>query len=511
MKTIKKSIVTLFTLSSLILTGCGSSTEGSDTIEVVWWNNYIKPNNDKTEEENRQDKTYNEYFFAKDVIEAFEKQNQKIKVSMEYKGSYKAIADACKAGMGTGNLPTIASTYQDDVATYIENEVAYDMTELAKSLEEDKDFNQDFLQIEKGVYQGSYYSLPYSKSGETFVVNQTAFDLVGAGKAGFDNNEGYTAPVSIESKKAYEIPENMFEMAELARTMKKDFPEVFANQKDEKGYFTAVPFCYESGANLFITMLKDANIPYTNGAGTNAKEKYLWNSEDAKALMVQLKEWNEEGLICTRNQLTKTLNDYHKYAADLFNEGKMFMCVTSTDGPRYFAQDGYLASMNPLINWGENSKAEDAFVLSQGPSLTFFRNKNEKVNQAAFAFYQFLTAKENTASFSAETSYFPLRESAYETEELKEIVNAADSADNNSSVADKSADYTGQVFQLNHTYTENSNYYISDAFDGSALSRTCIDGLVDEVFNMDVDENNSIEKIVDTAFANAYSKLTSQA
>lgn len=512
MKRTKKTLLSLLSLTSVILTGCGSQTsEPTSEVEVIWWNNYIKPNNNKTEEENRKDKTFHEYFFAKDVIDAFEKEHPNIKISMEYKGNYKAIADACKAGLGTGNLPTMASTYQDDVATYVENDVAYDMTSLAAGLENDADFNQSFLVIEKDAYQGKCFSLPYSKSGETFVINQSVFDLEGEGKAGFNNNFGYTAPQSIATKEAYVLPENMFEMADIARKMKTDFPEVFSEQKDSQGYFKAVPFCYESGANMLITLFKDAGIAYTDGSGKNASEKYLWNNQQAKDLVIQLKRWNDEGLICTRNQLVKTVNDKHKYAADLFNEGKMFMCVTSTDGPRYFANDGYLASMNHLLNWGTNSKAKDAFVLSQGPSLTFFINRNEKVNEAAFTFYQFLTNKENTAEFSAQTSYFPLRESAYQTEQLKEIVSASNTADVHSSVETKSNDYTGQVFQLNHSYSTNNNYYISDAFDGSSLSRVCIDGLIDEVFNKTVDENNSVEKIVDTAFDNAFRKLTTLA
>lgn len=506
----KKNTLTILALLSLCLTSCNNQSNDGKT-RVVWWNNYITPNESKPEEENRKNEEYNEYYFASDVIDEFESLHPNIDISMEYKGSYQDISNACKAAMLGGNLPTIASTYQDSVAIYVDNNVSYDMISVGTKLENDSDFNQQFLTVEKNAFQGSYYTLPYSKSSETLVVNQNVFDLEGSGKAGIDNQKGYTAPVSNEDKTKYQIPENFFDMMDIARQMKEDFPETFKDQYDKDGYFKAVPFCFESAENLFITALKNAGVPYTNGSGANAKEQYLWNNDEAKEIVIQLKKWNNEGLIATRDQLpiTNVSRQTHAYACDLFKQGKLFMCITSTDGPRYFSEDGFLASFNPSVNWYEGSTTKDLKVISQGPSLTFFRNKDSKVNDAAALFYEFLTNSKNSAAFSSKTSYFPLRNSSYQSTEIQEIISSSHQADTTSAIAIKTSDYTGQVLQLNETYSTNNNYFISDAFNGSATCRTAIGGIISEVFNnKQVKTDEEIRQAVNTAFEHAWTKIT---
>lgn len=527
MKLMKKNAALLL-LSTLALVACGGGeTGGSEDkpteptpekpVEVVWWNNYEKPDKG-TEEENRKNSKYKEYYYAKDLIAVFEEANPTIKISMEYKGSYGDIAKAIIAGIDGGNIPTIASTYQDNVAKYVDAEVSYDMTEFAKALEADTDFNKSYLDIEKGAFGGKYYSLPYSKSAETLVVNQTVFDHVGAGKAGVDTDKGYTAPTAAESKTKYEIPENIYEAMDVARKMKTDFPELFANQRDEKGYFKAVPFCWDSAENMFITLLQNAGVDYTNGKGANAAEQYLWNTQKAKDIMIQLKKWNNEGLYATQNQLpiTNEQKQYHAYSSDMAAQGTIFMCVSSTAGARYFAKDGFLASLNHGLNWAEGTKAKDAKVISQGPSLTFFRNQNTKVNEAAFKFYQFITNTENSAELALKTSYFPLRTSSYETEGVKKAVAASKTATIDSTSAQKNDDYVGQALALNSIYNTNNNYYMSDAFvdsngQGSADCRVVVGDLVEEVLNAkpeDTDTDEKIKAVVDTAFNNAWIKLT---
>ena len=210
MKLMKKKSLGILALTSLMLVGCGDKTSEKVTedkstidpnkqVEVTWWNNYQTPDASKTEEENRKNKNYFEYYYAQDLIAEFNKVHPNITIHSEYKGNYPEIADAIKKGMDTGNFPTIASTYQDNVAIYVDNEISYDMTAFAAELEKDSDFNQNYLAIEKGCFNGKYYSLPYSKSGETLAINQSVFDLEGAGKAGEDTTKKVTDKEGKES------------------------------------------------------------------------------------------------------------------------------------------------------------------------------------------------------------------------------------------------------------------------------------------------------------------------
>ncbi len=522
MKLMKRKSLGILALTTLMLVGCGDKTSekkddsgNSDKqVEVIWWNNYAVPS-EGTEEENRKKTTYTEYYYATDLIKAFEAANPNIKITMSYKGNYSKIYSAIKEGMATGNIPTIASTYQDNVAYYLDNDVSYDMSEFAKELEKDSDFNQNYLSIEKGVFSGKYYSLPYSKSAETLVVNQTVFDQEGAGKSGTDttNSSGaavYTAPEAVASKTKYSIPQNFYEMIEVARKMKVDYPSLFENQRDDNGYFTTVPFCWDSAENMFISLLKNSGNTYTNGAANTAPERLAWNSDAVKSIVKQLKKWNNEGLIATQNQLpeTDTTNHYHEYSSTMVTRGQIFMAVSSTAGASYFATNGgFKASLNHGLNWAEGSKASDAKVISQGPSLTFFKNKDNDVNKAAFKFYQYLTNTENSAKLAVTKAYFPLRSSSYQTDTVKALTGAAKTVDATASYSEKYNDYTGQSLVLNETYSSENAYFMSDVFVGSAETRTAVGNILTTVFNKSVEETNTDEKlnaVVDAAFKDAY-------
>ena len=490
--------------------------EPTTPVTIKWWNNYKVPSN-PDDESTRSGSTYREYWYARDLIAEFSKAHPNITVETSYKGSYSDIVTATSTALGTGDQPNIVSCYGDSVAVFrnASEDAVLDMTGYAQNLVEDTDFNQNYLSIEKSMYGGRFYSLPYSKSAETLVVNQSMFDKVGAGKAGTDTIKGeaavYTAPVAAASKKAYTIPENIYGLMDLARTMKTDFPELFADQKDENGFFKAVPFCWDSAENMFISALKNSGIDYTDGTKENAVDRVLFKNDDAKKLMVQMKKWNNEGLFCTQSQLpiTDAAKGYHQYSSNMVVAGSIAMCVSSTAGARYFATDGgFKASFYHPVSWKENGQAKDANVISQGPSLCFF-DKGKEANDASFIFYQYLTNATNSGALAAATSYFPLRAKGYENETIAAAVTAATTGTTAEALyKEKNTTYTGNVLALNTTYTENNNYFLSPVFSESSATRTAVGKLVAEVFdNQKVTTDAEIEAAVNTAFDNAYNSI----
>lgn len=504
----KKNVLglSLAVLSIVGLTGC---KQGDGKTEVIWWNNYQTPDlSTTTEEEARKNSNYREYYYAKDLIEAFETANPTIKITQVYKGSYSDIKSAVDAGVTAGNIPAMVSCYADSAYAWSESNVVRDMSSVVSELEKDTDYNQKYLSIEKGMYNGKVLTLPYSKSGETFVYNETVFNKVGAGKAGNDNSV-YTAPVAAESKVKYDVPTNWTELIATARQIKADFSEVFENQKDSDGYFTAVPFCWDSAENMIISLLKNAGINYTS-SGDKASDRVLFNNDDAKNLVVQLKKWNNEGLICTQNQLpiTNASKGYHAYGSNLFCNGKIFMSMSSTAGARYFTNDGFLVNMTKGLAWGDGDQAS-VKVMSQGPSLCFLRNKDSKVEDAAVTFYKYLTNTENSAKLAVNTSYFPLRTSSYNVDSVKALTEAAKTKpaeDATSSV--KGSYYSGTVMTLNDTYTTDDSYFLSPVTSESANCRTAIGKLLTNVFDdKDAKTDEEIETLVDKAFKTAYESV----
>lgn len=540
-KPFKKRILPALALGAVMFTavsctGGNSSYQNFEgdptklTTTITWWNNYKTPKNDADYESNKS--SFKEYDFQKNVIKKFNEIYPNITVNTEYKGSYNDIQKAVSGGLSTGTVPNIASCYGDHVAAYqaagatlVMDDPMKDPT-IGLSKEDNSDYNQTYFNAEKNMYgEKQFLSLPYSKSAETLGINATVFEKDGAGKCGedtFKDKNGvktpvYVAPEAAASKKPYEIPKTYKDVIATARKMKTDFPSVFGNQKNADGYFEAVPFCYDSAENMFISFLEMAEIPYTDATGKSIDKQVLFNNDDAKEMMINLKKWNNEGLIATQDQLpiTDKAKGYHAYSSDMVKEGKIFMSITSTAGARYFALDGgFKAKLveTPTFtkecydNATGTATTDNHKVISQGPSLTFFRKDDANQNYGSWLFYKFLTNTKNSATLAKMTSYFPLRESSYETKEVKDLVTAAETeAQAGDTYSKKSSIYTGTSLKLNQTYTKNNDYFVSDVFSLSSSTRTAVGDLVETVFNNKTAKTDEeIEKLVDDAFTSAY-------
>lgn len=517
----KKSLCSLLAFLSVgaFLSGCSK-----EKTRITWWNDYAQTGESSATQR---------YDYVESVIAAFEKEHPDIEVVQENHNSYGEIAGDVTDALSAGgrNLPNIASVYPD-------NAVIWNKTEGAvlhpEKYFEDKEvgFGDTYEDIkasinaEKSGYgNGTLLTLPYSRSSEAMFLNQTVFDKVGEGLCGNDSDpavmedqEKYTAPRAAASKVKYEVPTNYTDMIALARQMKSDFPEVFANQRDSDNMLTAVPICYDSGDNMFITFSKMMGIPYTDEA------KVLFNNDDAKKMMIQLKKWNNEGLIATADQLpiTNAEEGWHEYSTSMVNYGKVFILISSTTSGMYMGVDGFRVGVYQTPTMGGKDMKDVSFssavsangehyAISQGPSLCLFEGGDEEINKATFEFYTFLTNTENGAGLSKTTGYFPVRESSSETDELKTIIDAADSeiTDKSNSAADltaKTDHYKGRSYEINQEYIAQDDYFIATINDKSAATRSAVGGMVNTIFNTVATTDDAIETLVNEAFQSAYLK-----
>ncbi|MDY2913347.1 MAG: extracellular solute-binding protein [Candidatus Enteromonas sp.] len=501
----------LFLLAALTAVGlgsCGTTPSSSDKTgdsdsgapakkaEVVWW----VPCG--TDLENNKI-----YQYITDVADAYNASQESVHVSIVSKGSrnndYGGTASAVSDALTAGNTPSMVTTYGTYVAAWRKAapKAVVDVTEYGKTLEADADFNQSYLVAEKQQYDGnSYYSLPYSKSGESLQYNKEVFAAVGAVAAGNAIKNGYPAPTSIASKKAYSVPTSFPEMMELARQMKVDYPSIEWGRGADKHY-KAVPVIYESTMNLFVTALESAGIPFMDASKPLAQSVPFIDSPEAKAVVTQLKKWSNEGLIATKNQLAMDGN-YTKYPSTVVSEGNSFIMITSTANAAWDAIPGYSVGFDRVPKWTDSSAFR---TLSQGPSIAFFNHNNQAEIDGALDFYKFLTSKENTAKLALDTAYFPCRQSSLEVAEVAQTIqdsNEGVTAD--STNEKKTSAYIGDVLKLNTSISEKSEYFMSPVNELSAKVRTAVSGIMDAIFN-DVDKTTDAEiaSLVDTAFANA--------
>ncbi len=510
MKFIKcASALSLGLIAAAALTGCGGnenpttsslpSYDGSE-VTIEFWNNYAE---DPTPEDSSDDYNYEAYHYMKTMIEDFNKQYPNITVKTKAYKNYAAIATDVEKGLKDGNTPDLAITY----GTYAYNweEYLVDVTAKGKAMEEDSDFIKSYLDVEKQQYGGkAYYTLPFGKSTESLMVNHEVFAAVGSTAAGVAVENGYPAPVAETSKKAYAHPSTFAEMMDLARTMKTDYPEIFATQKNDAGYFTAVPLIYETAENLFFTVMESAGIPYV-AAVDSAKDGVLFNNDKAKEAVVQLKKWNNEGLIALGDNLyfTDEAKGYHAYPSSLFADGKCFMIIATTRGSAWMAGDGYTVDYTKLPAWDTSSTVKST---SQGGSMCFFQKANKQQEAASLLFYDFINTAENFAKLSVSTDYCPIRKSSYDTDLIKANVEAAKAGVNaSSSVAEKRKALGGQVLSLNSDYAENDQLFMSPVNKYSSNLRVAIKGLLVNVFsNAEAKTDDEIKTLVDSEFTKAY-------
>ena len=403
----KKSVCSLFALVMIgfSVTGCSNKNPYIGTVDtdlknikadLVWWNDYAQTGSAAATQR---------YDYAQNVIKEFNKIYPNISVKQVEYASYSEIAKAVDNGLAGGNIPNIASTYPDNVLSWdtdgaiLHAEQYFDdyklgfgvsMDDKGTFIEDNSTVYADIqanIESEEAAYgSGDLLSLPYSRSSEALFINKTVFDKEGEGKCGQDSDhevmagqEEYVAPTANASKKKYSVPKDWKEMISLARQMKKDF-SIFsdANQRDQDGWFINVPICYDSGDNLFISFSKMAGIDYAD------QEKPLFNNDAAKQMMIQLKKWNNEGLLCTADQLTwsRTAPEYHSYSTSMVNYGQVFMLVSSTTSGMYLGVDGYNIDVYPTPTFGtddydnpaSNATSGKHYAISQGPSLALFEN-----------------------------------------------------------------------------------------------------------------------------------------
>lgn len=483
-------------IAAASLAGCGSS----DKVTVTFWNNYTK---DPTGRGTDDDDSYKAYWHMVDMIAEFEAKNPNIKVETKDYKNYSAIATDVNAAIQDGTTPSMAVTY----GTYAYNWERYlvDVTAKGEAMEKDSDILSDYMKAEKQQYGGSkYYTLPFGKSTEALMVNREVFDAVGANAAGLAQTGGYPAPTSIATKAKYSHPETFSDMMALARQMKTDYPDVYGNQKNSSGYFTACPIIYETAENLFCTIMESAGIPYI-AASDSASEGVLFNNDQAKAAVVQLKKWNNEGLICVADNLyfTDESKGYHAYPSSVFADGKCFMIIATTRGSAWMVGDGYTVDYTKLPKWDANSTVK---TTSQGGSICFFQKSNKAEQDAALSFYDFLNEKENLAKLSVATDYCPIRSSAYETADIKANVDAyATGVSASATKAEKTKAYAGNVLSLNASYAKSGESFMSPVNKYSSNFRTAAKNLIVNVFkDAEAQSEEAIKTLVDEEFAKAY-------
>lgn len=408
----------LFGLTSFmglaLLAGCG----GSNKIRVEFWTGFGAGVNG----------TLNP------LIERFEAANPEVDIVYESKGGYPNLLQAIKQSISNNAYPHIANGYPDHFAEYANSNVLLnlDSAGFIKNPETGVDLTEfwpDYMKENQELVDNSIMGLPFNKSTEIMVVNQTFFDVakklddtifvpatwqdlavVGPKLKAVAADNGWFGKLVKHDGTTVAKPENPT-AAEL-ETLKAEVAFDMFNVGKADDF---IPFSWDSTSNFFITIIRQWGSLYTErGATLHSGTLKFHEGENRVKTLAALqffKDLYAQRLVGTPQNFGESL-----YSSVPFKQGRLVMTISSSAGvkenlPGSSTDFPFDVSIAPIPYNAENPTAK--YVISQGTNLALFRRgkatdeKTRLERDAAWRFLRYLTYEVNH-EFGKGTSYFPV-------------------------------------------------------------------------------------------------------
>ena len=459
-KFLSLALVLVMILSVLALTACGEDKTNDGRIEVVFYHTMGA----------------NLRAVLDEYVKEFEALYPHIKITHSQEGGYDDVRDKIKTQLTVGNQPNIAYCYPDHVAMYnlagavvtLDDYInstkeitrADGTTEiLGLTAEQIADFIPAYYEEGRQFGDGLMYTLPMSKSTEVLYYNKTFFD-----------EHNLTLPTTWDDMEAL-----------CAKILEID-----------PG---CIPLGYDSESNWFITMCEQLGSPYTSAQSGN---HFLFNNDTNKAFVKRFADWHEKGYVTTQEI-------FGSYTSGLFVEQgvnedgtpkqRSYMSIGSSAGATH-QRPAKVNGEYPFevgITSIPQANADNKKVISQGPSLCMFYDKDPAVVEATWLFMKFLTTNVSfQAEFGEASGYVPVLKSVANDPLYADFLASADGGEFVAALSAKvcleQADY----------------YYTSPAFNGSSDARDAVGELLQAAMvNWKTTPAADRDAMIDKLFSNA--------
>lgn len=421
------------------------------------------------------------------AIDSFKEKYPNIEVDNVYQaGNYNQLADKVCDGFTGNNYPDLIQCYPDNVARFIDYGRAVrldkfiDHSKIGLTAEDKEDYIDTFLEEGKSYATPGTYSMPFCKSTEEMFYNEDV--LIGLNLSTVDSTINNGVPLNEKYLSNLTWDELFDKLCPAITEYNNKLPDNEKILKTDLQY-NAV-FAYDSDDNLFITLAKQYNAPYTSISKTG-KGSVDFNNPEMKKIMKKFKQAYDKKYIITKGSAGG------KYTNEFFTGQNTLFSVGSTGGVKYQFSD-----KNPMnVNATRIPQADLAkpYTISQGPGLAILNHNNDVLRQtAAWLLYKELTSAENCVDWTVNTGYTAIRHSVYKNQEYIDTLDV-------DSKQDKSLDKlmaksrVAQAGIVKDTFT-------SPAFKGSSKCRTEVGGLVTRILNS---QGADIDAIIDSEFQQA--------
>jgi len=369
----KRSLLVVFSaLLIVVLAACGGNNGGS--------NDGGKDDSSKGKDE----VTEIDFYFpvavggpvadlVDDLADKFSDENPDIKVNPKFGGSYEETMTQVMASVNAGNAPELAVLFSIDLFTLLENDVIEELTPLFEAEMLD-DFYDAFM--ENSSIGDEVYSLPFQRSTIVLYYNKDAFE-----EAGLDPNSP---------------PENWDELVEYSKKLTID--------EGKTQWGLEIPSTgYQYWMLQALALQTEQNVMTQDG-----KEVFF----DAPYVEESLQYWLD--LSTKHNVMPEGILEWATVPSDFLSENTamMFHTTGNLTNVKDNAEFDFGVSFLPANNQYGSPTG--------GGNIYLFKDIPEENRDAAIKFMEFLTEPENVAQWSIDTGYVATRESAYETDLLKE-------------------------------------------------------------------------------------------
>ncbi len=347
----------------VLLAGCKSSVQ-SNKVKVIFWHGISGPLGE----------TLN------NMIGEFNKTHKDIEVIANPISSYNALSQKLMASIQANNQPDIAQVYESWTAKYIEAGVLCNLEDFMNA---DTTWTKDNLEdiypvfLKSNTFNDTIYSFPFNKSVRAYFYNKDAFY-----RAGLDPNH---------------FPANWDEYRSYCKILTQD--------KNNDG----IPETY--GTNFNVNEWQFINLLYQAG-GTILDEKGKPQLNSPQAI----------------EALT--------FLTDMLNKDKSVYLVREFEGQNDFLAgivamyEGSSVSITHMrqqpINFNIGYAPLPAYRTNQssisGTNIVIFKSGDKKREWGAWEFIKWFTDTEQTARWSAETCYMPVRKSAMQSPLLQNFL-----------------------------------------------------------------------------------------
>lgn len=286
-----------------------------------------------------------------------------------YKNSYNVLFKELLKNVSKGTPPDISQIYENWTSQFIMVKAIVpveDFIATDSDRQELSDMVPAFLEANK--YDGKLWTLPFNKSIYVLYYNRDMFKQAGLNP-----------------------PKNWKEMSDIAKKFSK---------LDKNGNMTQWGLSFKPDVDVFSLVLLSSGEKLFDEQG-----KPLFNGEGAKKTIKYLRDLiNSKGAIMSFEPQKD------------FMDGKcaMFLDTSSRIGSLQ-EQVKFNFSVAPCP-----SKTSGKILLA-GTNLAMFSTSPEK-QKASWEFIKYLTNKENTAKWSMETGYLPVRLSAIQSSDYQAFV-----------------------------------------------------------------------------------------